>query len=411
MTVWNSWTVEYLNGSTWTAIDNVQQLECMVGRRRLLDPWPTSTATMTVWYPEGWATPIPNLAIGSQIRFFAPGRSATKPSWTGYVSNLRVDLGVMWDSGTSDGNLDFLTIEAEGYISRLGRLPTTTWDLELSYDFTEVWDDNLKIRTVTNLDRTSPWNDGTYEEFLRPSGGPLAGSVDQLGQLQAWSQMMGHRLYDGVRRSWTVGIGTADQPATYIGIPVEDPVMTTVRFSDTTNDSTNRQYDAVTFDSVFDLNYNAATVSFRDGALDPLAREQTSTSLNITPEQDYFTEFPIAAAGEAVKYRAVADRILRTLQPPAVSIDSISATSAGQHTQNLDTLGVTDLELGYLPAYAVEVQLRGQTLYCQIEGVQITANTSETRFTYYLTTTGQTARFTLDSAAAGRLDINRLAFW
>lgn len=411
MTVWNGWTVQYLNGSTWTAIDNVQQLECMVGRRRLLDAWPTSTANMTIWYPEGWATPIANLTIGSQIRFFAPGRSATNPSWTGFVSNLRVDLGVMWDSGTSDGNMDFLTIEAEGYMSRLGRLPTRNWQFDAVYDFTEVFDDNLRDFTVTRLDRTSPWNNGTYEEFLRPSVGPTSFDVDQLGQLQSWCQMMGHRLYDGVRKTWTPGAGTADQPATYIGIPVEDPVLTTVRFSDTTNDSTNRQYDAVTFDSVFDLNYNAATVSFRHQTSPATAREQTSTTLNISPEQDYFTEFPMAAAGEEVKYAEVANRIIRTLQPPTVSIDSISATSAGQHTQNLDTLGVADLELGYLPAYAVEVQLRGQTFYCQIEGVQITANTSETRFTYYLTTTGQTARFTLDSAAAGRLDINRLAYW
>lgn len=410
MTVWNGWTVEYLNGSTWTAIDNVQQLECMVGRRRLLDAWPTSTATMTIWYPEGWATPIPNLAIGSQIRFFAPGRSATKPSWTGFVSNLRVDVGALWDSVASDGKMDFLTIEAEGYMSRLGRLDVKSWDFILSgtfYDFTEVFDENLNTYIVTNLDRTSPWNDGTYDQIQRPS--TFASKVDALGQLQSWCQYMGHRLYDGIRRTWVNSVGTADQPATYIGIPVEDPVLTSVRFSDTTNDSTSRKYDAVTFDSVFDLNYTDATITFRDAI--ETSRTETSATINIDPSQVYFTEFPVASSSKATTYKAVAERLLRTLQPPAVTINSISATSAGQNTQNLDTLGVTDLELGYLPAYAVEVQLRGQTFYCQIEGVQITANTSETRFTYYVTTTGQTARFTLNSAVAGRLDVNRLAYW
>ena len=95
----------------------------------------------------------------------------------------------------------------------------------------------------------------------------------------------------------------------------------------------------------------------------------------------------------------------------SISPSSISATTNGQHTQNLDTLGFSNLELAYLATKAVNVTFRGATTLCRIEGVSVTADLNQARFTYYISPAEQTGWFILDDSTFGVLDQNRLGLY
>lgn len=412
MAVYNAWTVEYKNGSTWTAISNVQDLNCSVGRQTAVDQWPVSQASIRIWFPTGYATPIANLTIGTYIRFFAPGRSSTKPSWTGLVQNLTLEVGIPWNSATSTGNGDFLTIDCEGKYADVGRMPN--WGAAVSVaggnpgsagNFAQYLNLAGVLAEATTI---SPYNTKLFFWVGDPSS-PTNFFFRPIGPLVTeFMAMTNYRLCDGVRK--TSG-GSADNPMLFVGAPAAASTVTTVGFSDTTNNATNRLYDDVTFDGLADLYYTQATVAYSVGGV---PTEKTS-SVGSAPYRTYYTQAPastdIAPYYLESNYANQAEYLANTFNPPDIAISSISATTNGQHTQNLDTLGVTDLELGYLPLYIVPVTLRGQTFYCQIEGVQVTADTNQARFTYYVTPTGTAGWFTLDSAALGVLDDNRLGIY
>lgn len=414
MAVYNAWTVEYKNGSTWTAISNVQDLNCSVGRQTAVDQWPVSQASIRIWFPTGYATPIANLTVGTYIRFFAPGRSSTKPSWTGLVRNMTLEVGIPWNSGTSTGNGDFLMIDCEGHYADVGRMAeygTTASVAALSPGSAQRLVAYLQVANIgirAEATTTAPYETKLFFWVGDPSS-PSNFFFRSIGPLVTeFLALTNFRLCDGVRK--TSGAST-DAPMIFIGPPAAASTVTSVGFSDTTNNSTNRQFDEITFDGLADQYYTQATLSYTVGGT---ATEMTS-STGSAPYRTYYTQPPASTAVSPYyleeNYRNQAEYLANAFTPPDIGLAAISATTNGQHTQNLDTLGVADLELGYLPLYVVPVTLRGQTFYCQIEGVQVTADTNSARFTYYVTPTDTTAWFILDDSNFGVLDQNRLGIY
>ena len=416
MAVYNAWVVEYKNGSTWTAIDNVQELSCQVGRQTAVDQWPVSQASIRVWYPEGYASPLANLTVGTYIRFFAPGRSSTKPSWTGLVKNVTLEVGIPWNSGLSDGNADFLTIDCEGALAVVGRAGVETIPVSEGTVPAKTLNTCAAACTYARVGYRSNSDPATqvnfqfwYDTSIPP---PIQFWTDELAQIVAQCSALGNiRVLDGVK-STTTGTGwTTDDPAIYFSGP-SSPV-TTVGFSDTTNNSTNRIYDQIIFDGLADLYFDKAEVAFFDDEYG----SQTTTNvaqwnLGIEPPRVFTTQGPPNNRPEyVINYTNQAQWLSNAFYPADIGVSSISATTANQHTQNLDTLGVTDLELAQLASYVVPITLRGTTTYAQIEGVAITADVNQTRFTYYVTPSATTAWFTLDSTALGVLDQNRLGIY
>jgi hypothetical protein len=413
----NDWTVQYFDGSAWTTINNVQQLTCTVGRQAPLEQWPVSSAQIRVWYPTGYSSPLANFGVGTAIRFSAPGRLSTKPMWTGYVANAVLELGIPWNSGTTTGQADFLNISCEGAGALIGRgeqvsigsygLGTaetvktlieginTNASLPVGYDTTDTafttrkWDTTVFTALVEY-----PWT--------------LLQDTAVYGQ---W------RLCDGIRKtwSWAGSAGSTDEPAVYMGAsPKVSPPVTSVSFSDTTNDATRRTYEEVTFDGLADVYVTRAALSFTYyGGGSPTTITETKTNgskpwrsfvANVLPQSLY-------SLGDGTYIDETAEWYANAFSDQSPTFSSVSATTYGQQTQNLDNLGVTDLEFGMLPRYAVNVTLRGTTYLCQIEGATVTADTEGARYTYYVSPAGDTAYFMLDDTNAGRLDFNRLGFY
>lgn len=410
MAAYNSYVVEYKHGSTWYAISNVQGLSCSVGRQLPTDTWPVSRTEIRVWYPEGYDSPIANLQIGTRIRFFCPGRSSTKPTWTGRVSDLSIEVGIPWNNAAADGNADFLTIKAEGELGRLGRVALARI-VNTATNIEEAFRDVIGTMQLESGDNpqllfVTDYSTATMLPLEIGAGFATRYQPNELVQQLAVGQL--GRVCDGVRKTAATGNGTTDDPMVFFSTgKLADADIATVKFSDTTNNATNRQYDDIVFDSLQDGFANAAQLTYYSTGLG--TQTYYSTAVDFQQPSVTFTSEGILnnvnARTDVTNYYANA------WDEYAIRPTSVSATTNGQQTQNLDTLGFTDLELGYLPSKAVNIVLRGDNYLCRIEGVQLTADLNQSRFTYYISPTDTTGWFILDSADLGVLNQNKLGLY
>lgn len=387
MAVYNAYTVEFYDGANWVTIDDVLTLRCTVGRFRSTDPWQISTTTVRARYPGGFDTPLA-LTVGTQIRWYFPGRSSTKPSWTGVVKNVRNLWAMPWNSATDVGNGDEIEIEMEGGLAFWGRQ---------SRQFTSLIDNFPTIITIIGDGAGGPAGtdvpDVTATKVEYSAGTKLM--LSWLTQAVAGFQA---RIVDGIKNQAAWNSSPADVAALWVSSYSVTPDAP-VTFSDTTNDATHRAYTEVEFDGIADEFFNRVEV----------IPESANLQFAQTLPGNRLLSVPTYNINNATA-DYLADYLLALYSNPAPSMARIRATTAGQHTQNLDTLGVADLELGYLVQYRVALDLRGQTFYGQIEGVEVDANLSETVFTFHLSPADAGNWFTLDSADYGVLDEDRLGF-
>lgn len=422
MAVYNSYVVEYRGnsaGEPWKTISNVQALDCQVGRVLPVDQWRPSSATIRVRYPTGFSSPPADLGINAQIRFFCPGRSSTKPTWTGLVRNVSVEVGIPWITATSTGNDDYLIIECEGaYATTSRQTPGGPAAVNTNYSIRQMLLTLYQTYAIASTNVGVSASSAYIEDSI---GGTLFvnNPINTDEALQRWSGTYQIRLLDGVSKTWTSidpikmqSWGYADVPAFFINTgKLEEADVASVSFSDTTNDATRRTYDDITFDSLADGYLTAATLetiggySYNGSSSTTINRSQTFIGI-----QSFVGATPPTANTPDVAQTA-ADYWANAFSQPDIAPLAISATTASQHTQNLDTLGFTDLELGYLPSKAVNITLRGNTYLCRIEGVQLTADLNQSRFTYYISPADTTGWFILDSNTFGVLDQNKLGLY
>jgi hypothetical protein len=411
MAVYNAWTVEYWNGTAWTSISNVQNLTCQTGRQLPTDQWPVSTANIRIRYPQGFASPLTGLNMDTKIRFFAPGRSSTEPSWTGWVTNLRVEYGIPYVSATTTGNADFLVLDCEGERNRIGRYNDGVTvvggsDSLNTFIVNRIGSDN---GLVLRCDPDTSF--GIYGDI-----DPPVGTFNLNERLNDFAVYNVGRIIDGVRKKasdWATTAGTTNDPGTdYKTGTFALTDIATVSFSDTTNDATRRIYDQYEVDGVADNYFTRASIQGTyGGTVTPteVTAEYQEIAVGATaPYRDYSSN---AVGYNAATLQGTAGYWANVSSNPAISPSSISATTNGQHTQNLDTLGFSNLELGYLATKAVNVTFRGTTTTCRIEGVSVTADLDTARFTYYISPAEDTGWFILDDADYGVLDQNRLGLY
>jgi hypothetical protein len=382
MAVYNDYTVEFyaanIPSPDWIELPHAIELQAFIGRQTATDSWETSTATITARFKDDFDTA--SLEVGVPVRFFMPGRSASAPSWTGRVRNFRFEYDMPYDSVSGIGNGDFIIVECEGALAQWGRS-------ERSISGQTAGSITTRLGTLETA--------GYYSSTNIPSDGPPALSyatqaINVLTWLTNATNTGQVRILDGVAQ--TTGINDAE---IYLSRQAYAP-LAPVAFSDEDNDATNRIYEGITFDGAADNYYPVVTV-----LSEVVADETAGTDGNTLLVNTY--------SDTTANALSLATFLKNQFGAPTVGLSSITARTSGQHTQNLDTLGTTGLELGQLPAYRVAVTFRGTTVYGQIEGLQIDANLAETRYTYYLTPSGLAEWLTLNDPEFGKLDQNRLA--
>lgn len=371
---WNSWTVQYNTGTSWVTLDDVQNITCNIGRRNIQSDWPISNATFVIRYPDGFSSPLANLLISQPIRFYAPGRST--PSWAGVIRDVSIEYGIPYSGGV--GESDYLTITAEGalsyWITRIQPTPPLSNSVDSALGFNQVTYDLPNIRTLT-------------DEVI--DGGIFTSFYDYINGVAKATQA---RLLDG---AWSSALGEA---LIFIG-KANQTTVATVGFSDTTNDTNNRAYDSLEFDSLSDNWVTYVRVTNDDG----ITKNAGTAIVNDRRYYDYSAPF-VEARGQDL-----ADYLYQQFKNQTLSVSAITAQSEAQQTNNLDTLGVTDF--WKLPNYKIKIVFRGTTIYAQIEGVSLSATPNGARFTYFLSPQEMNNYLILDDTVFGKLDENRLGLW
>lgn len=390
--------VSYISSGTEYDLTNVQSINVSCGVQNQLDQIRASTASVTLRYPSGFASPIAALLPETEIliRNMTTTTLSERMIYRGYITNVSVTYGIPYNTSTSVGVEDYLTIEIEGEFARLARMnaddyPMAAGDLTTQFDDARTeagvgmeWKGSSTTQgaatTISGtwgdwLSQTAITHNARLTEFHNPPSGPYPAG------------------YTGV---YLISPFTADQSTLYF-----DSVQTATLANQF------QIFDEITFHTLGDNYYTEVTVvpeSFAEqtvvkaGAVEPLRTYQVNT-LN-------------ASTSQALDY---ANYLLSNYSEPVLGIASVSASAEAQLVNRLDrgnSFG-SDEYNAQLPHYMgkeTRVVFRGQTFMCIIEGVTMSATPAGARFTFYLSSSELNEFLILGNAFFGKLDTNKLAY-
>lgn len=370
-----AFTVEYsTDGSTWTALSNVTALSITQGRQKLQDTFQPSNASITIRYPNGYASPITALVVGTFVRVKRVGMSAIyNYIWIGTIRDVVAEYGIPYENNV--GNADYLTIAAEGSLALAGRSQGNDYAIAAGPADTQL--DDAKDASGVQFE----W-EYSYGSITQLSASTVSGSYAEWVNTLAAS--IGAQVYDGG------GFNNV------VVRPRDYNANVTVGFSDTANNSTNQIYDVIRFDSLADDFYTQVevntsgygTVVVNDG-VEPYRTLRLSTFNNSTGQATDLGQYLLGIYGTA-----------------SFGISEISCLAEAQASMNL--------ELGTfwwgLLGVNTTVAFRGTTYYVTVIGASITATPATTRYTYYLADTDLTPYEVLDDPVRGLFDTRKLGW-
>lgn len=357
----------------YVVMDDVQQISGFIGRQQLADTFEPSRMTISARYPTGYASPNSAFRVGSLVHINRVGNAYRM--WTGRIRNVTVEWDKPYDTSTSNGVGDYITLECEGAFADWGRLQGNGLSVAASDLLTQI----SNVLSGTNLQ---------YGTTYTASTAPLLGASTVDDSLANWLNTacatVGATIKDGSDNN-IVGINGRD----WVGnLPVE--------FSDTTNDNTHQVYDSIVFDSVsadFFTEVEVKTSSYGDVVV----------STGTAPFRTYRVNTFSASAAQATD---LANYLLGVFGENGFGISQISCKSEAQNSWSLD--------LGYgwwdIIGYATLVTFRGSTFRCTVLGSSFTATPESSTFTYYLADAALTPYLILDDAVNGILDTNKLGW-
>jgi hypothetical protein len=385
-----NYQVYYVSSSTEYQLSNVQSINVSCGVQNQLDQIRASTGTVTLRYPSGFASPITALVPETEIliRNMSNPTAANRMVYRGYITNVTVTYGIPYNTSTSVGVEDYLTIDFEGEFARLARMNADDYPMAAGNLTTQF----LDARTEANV------------------GMEWQGSSTRQGAATTITGTWGDWLSQ-TAITHNARLTEFHNPDGYTGVYLVSPFSAStslLRFypvGTATVGNEGQIYDQITFHSLGDNYYTEVTVvpeSFAEqtvvktGAADPLRTYQVNT-LN-------------ASTSQALDY---ANYLLSNYQEPVLGIASVSCLAEAQLVNRLDSGTQGDSYNPQLSKYMgleTEVIFRGQTFMCIIEGVTMSATPAGARFTFYLSSSELNEFLILNNAFFGKLDTNKLAY-
>jgi len=361
---------------TYTSLTNLQNIGINFGRQSQLDQIRATTATFSLRYPNGYATPITELVAGTFVRF----RNETGSPYViffGKITNVSVRYGMPFVNNV--GNADFVDITCEGQFADIGRMQGENYVMAA---------DDI-IDQINNANNET----GLLCGFLPVSATTQMGSTTVSGTWGDWFAKTALTLNARLRDGGSTAGSTMVSPF--------QSTVSSVNFSDVANDATNQVYQTIDFGSLADNFYTQITVDPENFAA------QTVTKVGATaPLRTYQVNTFNASTAQATDY---ANYLLNNYDTANFAIQSFSCAAAAQSSFQLDKIGASN----YLPnavGTQVSVTFRGTTFVCIIEGVTMSATPNEAIFTYYVSGADLNAYLILDNATFGKLDENKLGY-
>lgn len=358
--------------SPTTKLANVQSVSLKLGRQSALDQYAANTASFTIRYPSGYASPITTLVPGNwiQIRTEIPGNGYGEDNiFLGRIKDVTATYGIPY--AASVGPADYLEVTCEGHFAALGRAPGNNYVMAAGQF-------------------NSQCNTATTQSGLQ---------IDALSGFGAESQMGGTT----VSNTW--GDWANRCALTFNGRILDAGASITIvnqyyksaisygNFSDVTKSATLHPYDAITFDSMSD-NY--------------------FTQVTVTPES---FSAQTATTGSA-PYRLLQMNTLNSSTGQALDFATYLISAYGTQKFAISSITVNLNNVDRTPAYGafygpgaqVSVAFRGTTYQCVIEGSSWSGNPQSAAVTFYLSGADLNNYLLLDNAVYGKLDENRLGY-
>jgi hypothetical protein len=372
-----SYTVSFTldNGSSWTPLTNVQNIQFSTGKQAQLDQVKSSTGSFEMRYPTGYASPVTALISGTRIRI----QNTTGTAYTiceGRINDVVAEYGIPYVGGV--GQADYLTVTFEGAFATLGRQQGNNYAMAANTLSAQVFESGFQTGVAIGL-----FGGGLQNIAATTVSGTWGDWVARL------CQTTNSRIWDSFdpRQFDIVSPFTAN--------------VSTVNFSDTANNATNQVYNRINFDSLADNFYTQVTVT--PESFGPA----TVTNVGATaPFRTYQTNTLNASTAQATDY---ANYLLSNYGTARFAISSFSCMAEAQSSFQLDKIGYLG-NLRYAAGTQVGVTFRGVTYQCLIEGVNVSATPAGAMFTYYVSGADLNAYLILDNATFGRLDFNKLGY-
>lgn len=358
---------------TYTALTNVQDIALSIGRQRQLDAYNASTATITMRYPTGYASPLTGLTSGNFVRI--KNLTSAYTLFRGVINNVDVSYGIPYGGGV--GQADYLTFSVEGSFARLGRAQGLNYSMAAGTLTAQVANCTTQSGVTTSYT-------GTYNNAM--------GATTVTGTWGDWVNKVLVTMNGRMHDCFEVG-------RVYLYSPFDTPATNAIGFSDTANNATNQVYDQINFGSYADNYYTQVTV-------DPENFAESTVQTGSSPYRTLFTNTFNASTSQATDY---ANYLLQNYNTKGQALLSISCLAEAQNVMKLDQFTGSG-SLAIYPGTQVTVTFRGTVFTCIIEGVSMSATPESSRYTFYLSSADLNAYLKLDNTIFGRLDYNKLGY-
>ena len=371
-----NYTVSYSTDDvTYTALTNVQNITVKIGRQEQLSQYSASTASVSLRYPTGFASPIAALVTGTFIKIV--NTTSGKNTLLGTINNVSARYGIPYVG--SVGNADYIDLSIECSFARLGRAQAGGYALGAASFGSQL--------------NTASTQSGVTMQYSLASSPDMAGTTVS----GTWGDWLNRSLM-------TTNSRMIDAQNT--GVLVVSPfdyTVSAVNFSDATNDATNQVYDQIDFISLADNYYTQVTVDPESYAA------QTVTNAGaVKPYRTLQTNTFNASTGQALDF---ANYLLGNYGSSKFAIGSFSCMAEAQNTFKLDQIGAgVSSGASTMVGAQVSVAFRGTTFQCIVEGVTISATPAGSRYTYFVSGADLNAYLILDNAVFGQLDYNKLGY-
>lgn len=365
--------VEY--GATYATLTsvatNVQNVQFTYGRQRPLDAYSADTASVTMRYPTGYASPNALWITGTYIRISGKLDSEATYSqlWVGRIADVTVQYGIPYSGGV--GNADFVTLNCEGYFANFGRVQGGSY--AMAANLLQVQCNNASNASGLSVNPISSF--GSEQTFPATT---VSGT---------WGDWVNRVVLTLNGRM--IDTGTA----TLIVNPYYKQPALFGNFSDTINDIDNHSFNQLAFSSYADNWYTQVTVT-------PESFGSATVQTGSAPYRTYQVNTLNASTAQADDY---ARYLLSTYKDQKLRILSVTCLLNDQITT------VPKYGQGY-QGTQVTVTFRGTTYQCVIEGGTWSGTPTEQTATFYLSAQDLNNYLILNNAVYGKLDSNKLGY-
>lgn len=359
--------------TTYTELLDVLSFSADIGRTGIVDTYSPSSATVTYRRTSG-STPIPPIGTMIYIVDYTTGSTAQQIAENNdlvYVGYVR-DAVVNWGINSAE---DTVTIDCESYLAVLGRnvLPSTNFSHDNLADYIDT------IETASGATITLV-NAGSDEEIHQ---------VTWTDSVAALMRLITNTVY-----------GRMSEGVNAVTLLAKNTVRTAEwKFSDN-NGGTYQEYDDIRYESLGDNYYTQVQVNYPN---DNQAVAGTGTRvLSID-----------TLARNATNASTLANYYKNTFGTPVMGLAQISAKASRQATFRLSKLvAPAGVQAGTYACVGtqMEVDFRGSILTVIVEGVSVSGDPNDSRYTFYVSPGDLNSYLVLNNSVLGRLDFNRLGF-